>query len=219
MRAAAGCAAAVALLAACASTAGSRIPEADVGETAGAPDSVDGASASAAGEADSSGASEQPSGPLEGWVTHRESAIPASCDGTSQLAIGFGIVDAATGSRYLGVEVLNCSDAPVTLSEPPTFATETLDGVEIDVDWEASPGSASAPTIGPNESATIELSWQSNGRCERGAQVLEVSIAGASGRVEDCLQLGNDPGWDDPATASDAYGTDPTTASWRYPAN
>ena len=76
-----------------------------------------------------------------------------------------------------------------------------------------------APTIGPNESATIELSWQSNGRCERGAQVLEVTIAGASGRVEDCLQLGNDPGWDDPATASDAYGTDPTTASWRYPAN
>ncbi len=200
MRAAVGCAAAFALLAACTSTAGSRIPEADVGETAGA-----------------SGASELPSGPYEGEVPIREAATPASCDGTAELAIGFSIVDAAAGSRYLGVEMLNCSDAQVTLREPPTFATSTLDGIDIDVEWEESPGSASAPTIEPGSSATLELSWQSNGRCERGAQVLEVSIAGASGRIEDCLQLGNDPGWDDPTTASDAYGTDPATASWSYP--
>jgi hypothetical protein len=227
MRAAVGCAAAVALLAGCASTAGSRIPEADVGETAGASDDADGASASAAdgtdasaaSEADASGASEQPSGPYTGEVPIREAATPASCDGAAELAIGFSIVDAAAGSRYLGVEMLNCSDAPVTLSEPPTFATSTLDGIDIDVEWEASPGSASAPTIEPGESAKLELSWQSNGRCERGAQVLEVSIAGASGTIEDCLQLGNDPGWDDPAANPDTYGTDPATASWSYPAN
>ncbi|UQN15176.1 DUF4232 domain-containing protein [Gulosibacter sp. ACHW.36C] len=200
MRAVVGCAAAVALLAACANTAGSRIPEVDVGESTGATD-----------------ASEQSSGPYEGELPIREAATPASCDGTDQLAIGFSIVDAAAGRRYLSVEILNCSDAPVTLSEPPTFATSTLDGIDIDVDWEASPGSESAPTIEPGTAAKLELSWQSNGRCERGAQVLEVSIAGASGRIEDCLQLGNDPGWEDPAANQDTYGTDPATASWRYP--
>lgn len=40
------------------------------------------------------------------------------------------------------------------------------------------------------QSVSLQLHWLSNGRCERGASALEVTVDGTTGHVDDCLQLG-----------------------------
>lgn len=192
---AAAAAAALALLAGCAS------PEQPVPAVTGDdPDRPIGGPTEAAGD---------PAPTPEDWWTAppRSEPIPAAC-GDADAAFGFGVVDAAAGSRYLVVTVANCGDAPLALTSPPTIRLADAAGEPVAVAVEHSGGADPEPaTVEPGGEAYLHLRWASNGRCERGASRLEIALGDGSGRLEDCLQLG--PGQDEPDEAEH-------TLRWRW---
>ncbi len=123
-----------------------------------------------------------------------EAIAPLTC-GDEPLAVGFGLVQAALGTRVMDVGVLNCGDEAIRLGRP------TLTGV--DAALVAQTVSTDAPdggTLQPGERTTLELDWRSNGRCERGIQQLTITIADERYTVEDCLQLGGEHAPDEDPT-------------------
>lgn len=115
--------------------------------------------------------------------------VPAVCGPDGGLGLGHGPVEAALGSRYLFVEVLNCGSDPVELPARPEVVARTPDGWTLPVEWTYREPDRPLLLAG-GDSATLALHWHSSGRCERGADRIEVWINGQLIQVRDCLQLG-----------------------------
>lgn len=115
--------------------------------------------------------------------------VPAVCGPDGGLALGHGPVEAALGSRYLFIEVRNCGPDPVDLPARPEVVARTPDGWTLPVEWtHRTPGRPLL--LGAGQSATLQLRWHSSGRCERGADRIEVWVNEQQVEVRDCLQLG-----------------------------
>ncbi|WP_296140150.1 DUF4232 domain-containing protein [uncultured Tessaracoccus sp.] len=124
----------------------------------------------------------------------QEAGIPLTC-GDEDLAVGFGPVQSALGTRVMEVGLRNCGDEGILLGRP------TLEGVDSGLATHAiSADATDGGTLPPDGRATLELNWHSNGRCERGVQRLSLSVAGTRTTVEDCFQLGGDHAPDDEPT-------------------
>lgn len=51
--------------------------------------------------------------------------VPATCRDGGPIGVGRGVVEAATGHRYLQIVVRNCSDEPVQLRRPELASGDT----------------------------------------------------------------------------------------------
>jgi Protein of unknown function (DUF4232) len=74
-------------------------------------------------------------------------AQPASCSGTDRR-IDAVHLDAATGHRYLAIQLVNCSDQAMRLDELPSISLRTASGRDIEPvvrAWEARPPAEVAP--------------------------------------------------------------------------
>lgn len=107
--------------------------------------------------------------------------------GDEPLAGGFSVVQAALGTRVMVLTVINCADEAITLGVPAVRGLDS-DLVEHELLVAATPGG----TLSPEQHVGLELTWASNGRCERGVQRLTVTLGGQQFAVEDCLQLGGE---------------------------
>lgn len=105
--------------------------------------------------------------------------------GDERLAFAFGLVDAATGHRMLGLSLRNCSDDDIVVDE---LVFSGVDSMLRERDLSADKLEPRA--LAPNEEALIEVEWLSNGRCERGIQRLTVTVEGQTHTREDCFQMG-----------------------------
>lgn len=114
---------------------------------------------------------------------------PPTCDDASGLTLRSGRVDAALGSRFLFIQVGNCSDAGLTLPDPILTGADA-DGLRGEVAHKAY---GTPPMLAPGGWTTLELKWLSNGRCERGLQELRVTFGEETFDVtQDCMQLGGE---------------------------
>lgn len=122
---------------------------------------------------------------------------PLRCTDHTRPAIGFSEVQAATGSRALVVTVLNCTTSPLVVPLLPRIEQRGPNGEAVPVKWEGVDHPASR-RVAAGAAVELELNWRSNGRCERGANTLGVTVAGSTSWLRTCLQLGGPEGLDDP---------------------
>lgn len=135
----------------------------------------------------SGSASARPSYRVAAPTTEAGGRREVSCRGRTTPVVGFGQVDAALGTRVLRVTLLNCSGRQLPVSRPVIAASR--DGAPVPVRWLVD-GTWQDPVVPPAGRWDVDLVWHSNGRRERGASRLDVTLGGARGSVTDCLQLG-----------------------------
>lgn len=114
---------------------------------------------------------------------------PTDCTGREGLDAVVTGRDAATGTQFMSVWFINCSEAAVDLSGAVFTGVDpdaTVHGLSYDT-------LGTAPTLEPGDGAGLLISWANNGRCERGVERLLVDVAGSElDLTQDCLLLGGE---------------------------
>lgn len=118
----------------------------------------------------------------------RTTSIAATCSG-QPWAFGFSPVEAASGNRYLTIQVRNCGSGPAVVPRQPTITVRDSDGKTVPVQWDWRPAKNSR-VVTAGQVVTLQLHWLSNGRCERGGAALDLLVGGRTAHLDDCLQLG-----------------------------
>lgn len=118
----------------------------------------------------------------------RTTAIAASC-AREPWAFGFSPVEAASGNRYLSIQVRNCGTQSATVPQQPAITVRAADGDRVAVQWDWR-APESSRVVAAGHFVSLQLHWLSNGRCERGASALDMVVGGQTAHVDDCLQLG-----------------------------
>lgn len=122
--------------------------------------------------------------PAEFVAQPQTSPEKLTCD-DEPLAFAFGLVNAATGHRLLGLSMRNCSKEDIRIDE---LAFTGVDSMLREHNLSAEP--LKPRKLAPDQEAQIEVEWLSNGRCERGIQRLTLTVAGQTHTREDCFQMG-----------------------------
>ena len=104
-------------------------------------------------------------------------------------AATFSMVDGALGSWFLWVRVKNCGNAAAAVPLPGFHGLGTNGGtVPLTAGLR---GEKELPTLLPGEETVLELKWLHNGRCERGASRLFLTLDGQEfSPSHDCLSIG-----------------------------
>lgn len=112
-------------------------------------------------------------------------------------------MEAASGNRYLSIQVRNCGPRPATVPRMPVITVQDGDSdpVAVHWDWRAAKGSR---VVAAGHDVWLQLHWLSSGRCERGGASLSLVIGGQTARLDDCLQLGGLSDSTGQATTGDA---------------
>lgn len=120
--------------------------------------------------------------------TVRTTSIAASC-ARKPWAFGFSPVEAASGNRYLSIQVRNCGSRPATVPQKPVITARGKDGDRVAVQWDWRAPRTSR-VVAAGHFVSLQLHWLSNGRCERGASAFDMVVGGQTAHLDDCLQLG-----------------------------
>lgn len=154
-----------------------------------------------------SSASASGSSRAHGTPTPSASVSAPACQGSADLAFGFGAVRAADGQGSMVVSMRNCTTDTFTLPKVPQFTASTADGQSVDITWTAGKEVGSRLTK-PKETRSLTLTWQLASSCSAGAQVLGINVRGADATTEGCLRLGRNPqqASADPSASRDANG-------------
>ncbi len=116
----------------------------------------------------------------------QEQVLPPPCRDGDMLSVGRSAVDAATGSRYLRIDVLNCTTRPLALDRP-TITGPSDTGTQERISLEPTPvanRSETEFTLAPGATASAGLEWLA---VPREASLPELTIAASNDDRADSL--------------------------------
>lgn len=112
------------------------------------------------------------------------------CSVGTPLAVGFSIVDAALGHRYLMLTVRNCTDVSQPIPDVEIHGVDASgEHFPLIVDWR---DHEDLDGVVSGDEVYLVMHWLSNGMCERGVQELRWDFGEFEVARRDCLQLGGD---------------------------